>query len=181
MELNSHLKFKLHPFKNKGIFQLFQKSTFNMLKIALYQPEIAGNVGSIIRSSVCFDAELHVIEPCGFPFDLRRIRKSALDYIDNAKIILHNSFEEFYQQIKAQNMRLVLATSKASKEYQDFYYSKNDMLLFGNETSGVPMAVGDLCDEKIRIATSNNARCLNLAISCAIILSRARICTNQLS
>jgi tRNA (cytidine/uridine-2'-O-)-methyltransferase len=146
-----------------------------MLKIALYQPEIAGNVGSIIRTAVCFDAELHIIEPCGFPFDMKRVRKSAMDYIDHAKIILHNSFEEFYQQVKAQNIRLVLASSKASKEYQDFDYDKNDMLLFGNESSGVPKKVADLCDEKIRIATSDNARCLNLAISCAIILSRAQI------
>ncbi len=146
-----------------------------MLKIALYQPEIAGNVGSIIRSAVCFDAELHIIEPCGFPFDMKRVRKSALDYIDHAKIILHNSFEEFYQQIKAQNMNLVLASSKASKEYQNFDYSKNDILLFGNESSGVPKKVGDLCDEKIKIATSDNARCLNLAISCAVILSRAKL------
>ena len=146
-----------------------------MLKIALYQPEIAGNVGSVIRTSVCFDAELHIIEPCGFPFDMKRVRKSAMDYIDHAKIILHNSFEEFYQQVKAQNMRLVLASSKASKEYQDFDYNKNDILLFGNESSGVPKKVVDLCDEKIRIATSDNARCLNLAISCAIILSRASI------
>jgi tRNA (cytidine/uridine-2'-O-)-methyltransferase len=146
-----------------------------MLKIALYQPEIAGNVGSIIRTAVCFDAELHIIEPCGFPFDIKRVRKSAMDYIDHAKIILHHSFEEFYQQIKTQNMRLVLASSKASKEYQNFDYSENDMLLFGNESSGVPKKVVDVCDEKIKIATSNNARCLNLAISCAIILSRARI------
>jgi tRNA (cytidine/uridine-2'-O-)-methyltransferase len=146
-----------------------------MLKIALYQPEIAGNVGSIIRTAVCFDAELHIIEPCGFPFYMKRVRKSAMDYIDCAKIILHNSFEEFYQQVKAHNMRLVLASSKASKEYQDFDYDKNDMLLFGNESSGVPKKVDDLCDEKIRIATIDNARCLNLAIACAVILSRAKI------
>jgi tRNA (cytidine/uridine-2'-O-)-methyltransferase len=101
-----------------------------------------------------------------------------MDYIDHAKIILHNSFEEFYRQIRSQNMRLVLASSKASKEYQNFDYSKNDILLFGNESSGVPKQVGDLCDEKIKITTSDNARCLNLAISCAIILSRARICVD---
>jgi tRNA (cytidine/uridine-2'-O-)-methyltransferase len=146
-----------------------------MLKIALYQPEIAGNVGSIIRTAVCFDAELHIIEPCGFPFDMKRIRKSALDYIDYAKIILHNSFEEFYQNITAKNMRLILASSKASKEYQDFEYGQNDMIIFGNESSGVSQKVSNLCDEKIKIATSDNARCLNLAISCAIILSRAKL------
>lgn len=146
-----------------------------MLNIALYQPEIAGNVGSIIRTSVCFDATLHVIEPCGFPFDMKRIRKSALDYIDHAKIILHHSFDEFYQEMVRQNMRLVLASSKANQEYQNFKWNKNDVIIFGNESSGVPERVRDLCNEQIKITTSNNARCLNLAIACAIIMSQARL------
>lgn len=152
-----------------------------MLNISLYQPEIAGNVGSIIRTSVCFGVTLHIIEPCGFPFDIKRIKKSALDYIDHAKIILHNSFDEFYQQILAQNMRLVLASSKASHEYQNFKWNKNDMLLFGNESSGVPDRVKDLCHEKIKIATSENSRCLNLAVACGIITAQAKLALNSVS
>jgi tRNA (cytidine/uridine-2'-O-)-methyltransferase len=146
-----------------------------MLKIALYQPEIAGNVGTIIRSCVCFGSELHIIKPCGFPLDLKRIKKSALDYIDHAKIIIHPSFEDFYQFVKAENMRLVLLSSKAREEYQNFSWQDNDMLLFGKESAGVSDEVTNLCDEKITITMKNNMRCLNLAVTCGIVLARASL------
>ena len=81
-----------------------------MTKVALFQPDIAGNVGTIIRTCVGFDVELHIIEPCGFPFDMQRVKKSALDYIFKAQIFRHASFDDFYKsEIKEKNQRLVLA------------------------------------------------------------------------
>lgn len=145
-----------------------------MTKIVLYQPDIAGNVGTIIRTCVCFDAELHIIEPCGFPLDMHRVKKSALDYIHHAKIFRHASFEDFFQsEIIKKNQRLVLASTKASVDYREFIFDKNDFLMFGRESAGVPDDVHEKAQKRIFIPMKNNMRSLNVAISCGIILARA--------
>jgi len=147
-----------------------------MIKIALFQPDIAGNVGTIIRTCVCFDAELHIIEPCGFPFDMQRVKKSALDYIHYAKIFRHASFEDFYAtEIVTKKQRLILASTKASTDYRKFEFAENDFLMLGRESAGVPDDVFAKADERIFIAMKNNMRSLNVAISCGIILARAAI------
>ncbi len=141
-----------------------------MAKIALFQPEIAGNVGSIIRTCACFDFELCVIEPCGFPFDMQRVKKSALDYIEFTKISRFCSFEEFYEkEIIEKNQRLILATTKGSLNYHQFQFQKNDIVIFGAESCGVPDFVAQKVEHKITIPMKNQMRCLNLAVSCAII------------
>ncbi len=145
-----------------------------MTKVVLYQPDIAGNVGTIIRTCVCFDVELHIIEPCGFPFDIQRVKKSALDYFDKARIFRHSSFEEFYEsEIMQKNQRLVLASTKASQDYREFSFEKNDVLMFGRESAGVPDDVALKADHRIFIPMQNGMRSLNVAISCGIILARA--------
>lgn len=146
-----------------------------MIKVALFQPDIAGNVGTIMRTCACLDVELHIIEPCGFVFDMQKIRKAALDYIDFVKLFRHNSFAEFYQnQIKnnPQN-RLVLLTTKAQNSYTDFKFGENDILLLGRESAGVPSEVADLIDDQIKIEMKNNMRSLNVAISAAMVLGEA--------
>lgn len=145
-----------------------------MTKILLFQPDIAGNVGSIIRTCVCFDVELHIIEPCGFPFDMQRVKKSALDYIHHAKIFRHNSFEEFFQsEILQKKQRLILASTKASLDYWDFDFQKDDILMFGKESAGVPDWIAEKADHRVFIPMQNQMRSLNVAISCGIILARA--------
>ncbi len=145
-----------------------------MTKIALYQPDIAGNVGTIIRTCVCFDAELHIIEPCGFPLDMQRVKKSALDYIHHAKIFRHASFEDFFaSEILAKNQRLILASTKASVDYRKFNFAENDVLMLGRESAGVPNEVAEKANERIFIPMQNQMRSLNVAISCGIILARA--------
>ena len=100
-----------------------------MLKIVLFQPEIAGNVGSIIRCCACFDAEFHVIEPLGFPFDLQRIKRSAMDYIESVKIVRHPSFENFFaENILKNNARLILASTKGREDVQGFKFKDNDYM-----------------------------------------------------
>ncbi len=140
-----------------------------MVKIALFQPEIALNVGSVIRTCACFDLELCIIEPCGFPFDMNRIKKSALDYINHIKISRFNSFEEFYEKEINSNSRLILATTKCNNNFREFKFAKNDVILFGMESAGVPEFVAQKANEKITIKMKNQMRSLNLAISCAII------------
>ncbi len=143
-----------------------------MAKIALYQPDIAGNVGAIIRTCVCFDSELHIIEPCGFPLDMNRVKKSALDYIHHAKIFRHASFEEFFQtEILDKNQRLILASTKGSVDYRKFNFTENDFLMLGRESAGVPEEVFEKSHQRIFIPMKNQMRSLNVAISCAIILA----------
>ncbi len=155
------------------------------MKIALFNPEMAGNVGSIIRSCACFGADLHIIEPCGFPFDMNRVKRSAMDYIDHVKIIRHNDFTSFresqfpakkHSASKSENQyspRLILATTKGQKDYRQVNYNESDIIIFGNEGSGFPEEFLDGIDQKITIPMKNDMRSLNLAVSCAIILGFA--------
>ena len=145
-----------------------------MLKIVLFQPEIAGNVGSIIRCCACFETELHIIEPCGFPFDLSRIKKSALDYINHVKICKHDSFKSFYKNMINQNNRLILATTKSQKDIYDFKFYPDDFILFGKESAGVPEDIHNKASARVKIMINNNHRSLNLAISCGIFLAKAK-------
>lgn len=143
-----------------------------MTKIALYKPDIAGNVGNIIRSCACFDIELIIIEPCGFPFDISRVKKSAMDYLQHIKLTRYNGFEEFYNsEISLKKSRLILATTKTDNDYKEFSFNDSDIILFGRESSGVPDEVANICDDKITIKMKNNMRSLNVAISCGIIAS----------
>ena len=145
-----------------------------MLKIVLFQPEIAGNVGAIIRCCACFNAELHLIEPLGFPFDLQRIKRSAMDYIDSVKIFRHCSFENFFDtNILKNNARLILASTKGEKNVQSFRFENNDFILFGKESAGVPDFIHSKVHHKVLIKMENNQRSLNLAISCGIFLAKA--------
>jgi tRNA (cytidine/uridine-2'-O-)-methyltransferase len=144
-----------------------------MTKIVLFQPDIAGNVGTIIRTCVCFDLELHIIEPCGFPFDIERVKRSAMDYINHAKIFRHASFEIFFEkEILQKNHRLILATTKGDNDYREFEFLENDFILFGKESAGVPDNVASKAHHKIFIPMKNEMRSLNIAIACGIILSR---------
>ncbi len=146
-----------------------------MIKIAFYQPDIAGNIGTMMRTAACLDVQMHIIEPCGFVFDLQKIRRSAMDYIDKVKLIRHNSFADFYEnQIKNQPQnRLILLTTKAQISYTDFTFLPDDILLFGRESAGVPDEVNNLANHKIKIPMKNEMRSLNVAISAAMVLGEA--------
>lgn len=145
-----------------------------MPSIALFEPEIAGNVGTIIRTVACFNAPLHIIEPCGFPFDMQRIKKSALDYIEYAQITRHSSFDEFFAtEILTKKSRLILATTKGDTDYREFKFMPNDIIIFGKESAGVPDYIAEKAAAKIFIPMQNQMRSLNIAISCGIILARA--------
>ncbi|MES2677088.1 MAG: tRNA (cytidine(34)-2'-O)-methyltransferase [Pseudomonadota bacterium] len=146
-----------------------------MLKIALFQPDIAGNVGTIMRTCACLGVELHIIEPCGFVFDLQKIRKAALDYIDFVQLFRHDSFADFYQQQITENPqnRLILLTTKSSESYTNFYFQENDILLLGRESAGVPDEVAAMANARIKIMMQEQMRSLNVAISAAMVLGEA--------
>jgi tRNA (cytidine/uridine-2'-O-)-methyltransferase len=151
------------------VFKLI--GTSNLMKIALYQPDIAGNVGTILRLGACMGIDVDIIEPCGFPFDMKKIHRAGMDYIDHVKINRYISFEEFLE--KNRDSRIILLTTKVDKSYTEFKFEKNDILLAGRESAGVPDEVANKCDKKVTIKMKNNMRSLNIAISVAMVLGEA--------
>ena len=141
------------------------------MKVALYEPDIAGNVGTIIRLCACIGLELDVIEPCGFPFDDQKMRRSAMDYFDLVKINRYDDFEDFKN--KNSNNRIILLSTKASESYVRFEFQENDILMVGRESAGVPDFVHNNTDARVLIPMKTGFRSLNVAISLAMVLGEA--------
>ena len=141
------------------------------MRIALFEPEIAGNVGAVLRLAACMGAAVDLIEPMGFEWDDRRVRRTAMDYIDHVKIARHAGFDAFRSAIGSR--RLVLFTTKSPRSAYDFAFMAEDVLLFGKESAGVPLAVAETCDARVRIPIRRAVRSLNLATSTALALGEA--------
>ena len=140
-------------------------------KIALYQPDIPQNTASIIRTCSCLGTILEIIEPCGFIFSDKRFKRVVMDYYDKKNIIFYKSKNEFFN--KKKDSRIILMTTKAKNSYSKFMFNKNDTILFGNESSGVPNDVHDRVTERLTIPMIEKKRSLNLSSSVAIVLSKA--------
>ena len=138
------------------------------MRIALYEPEIAGNVGSVLRLGACLGAAVDLIEPLGFVWDDKRVRRAAMDYIDHVEVARHANFEAFRASIGAS--RLVLFTTKAAQSAYDFAFGSDDVLLFGKESAGVPVAVAEACHARLRLPMRSGVRSINLAMSAALAL-----------
>ena len=143
-----------------------QKPLKHGLKVALYQPDIPQNTASIIRTCSCLGASLEIIEPCGFLFSDKRFKRVVMDYLDYREIKFYKSPKEFFDE-NSKN-RVVLMTTKASKVYTKFKFKRNDILLFGRESAGVPEDVHSKVNERIKIPMLKNKRSLNISISVAI-------------
>ncbi|MBX9697466.1 MAG: tRNA (cytidine(34)-2'-O)-methyltransferase [Alphaproteobacteria bacterium] len=141
------------------------------MEIALYQPEIPQNTGTLMRLCACFDITLNIIFPCGFVLNDRNLRRAGMDYIEQSVIKKHLSWDYF---ISASNhKRVVLATPYASTAYTDFTFQQDDILLFGSESSGVPEEIHEHLDHHIKIPMKSGSRSLNLAVSAGIIVGEA--------
>lgn len=138
------------------------------MRIALFEPEIAGNVGAVLRLGACMGVAVDLIEPMGFAWDDRRVRRAAMDYIDHVEIARHAGFDAFRATVGSQ--RLVLFTTKGGQSAYDFAFKADDVLLFGKESAGVPDAVADACHSRLRIPMRPQVRSMNLASSAAIAL-----------
>ena len=138
-------------------------------KIALFEPDIPQNTAAIIRTCACLGVELEIIEPCGFLLSDKRFKRVVMDYMDEKNIKFYKSSDDFFKFKKGQ--RIVLMTTKASVSYTKFKFNKNDTILFGRESSGVPEKIHKLVKNKLKIPMRNNKRSLNLASSVAIILA----------
>jgi tRNA (cytidine/uridine-2'-O-)-methyltransferase len=141
------------------------------MRIALFEPEIAGNVGAVMRLGACLGATVDLIEPMGFEWDDKRVRRTAMDYIDHVSITRHASFDAFRATVGSS--RLVLFTTKTTLSAYAFEYRADDILLFGKESAGVPQSVSDICDERVRIPLRAEVRSLNLATAAALALGEA--------
>ena len=148
-----------------------QKSIDLRPKIALFEPDIPQNTAAIIRTCTCLGAKLEIIEPCGFLLSDKRFKRVAMDYFDEENIKFHKSFNEFLKS--KENQRIVLMTTKASIVYTKFKFEKNDTILFGRESAGVPEDVHKLINNRLKIPMKNNKRSLNVATSVAIVLAES--------
>ena len=142
------------------------------MRIALFEPEIAGNVGAVLRLGACLGAAVDLIEPMGFAWDDRRVRRTAMDYIDHVSVTRHAGFDAFRASIAA-GCRLVLFTTKANEDAYAFRFDAGDVLLFGKESAGVPAQVAAAADATVRLPMRAEVRSLNLATSAALALGEA--------
>jgi tRNA (cytidine/uridine-2'-O-)-methyltransferase len=140
-----------------------------MPALALYQPDIPQNLGSFIRLAACLNMPLHIIEPCGFPLDDRKIRRAAMDYGAEAKIIRHVSWDHFLRVIRSSSQRIIVLTTKATIPYTEVAYQSDDILLLGRESSGVPPEVHEAADLRVTIPMRGQCRSLNVVNAAAMV------------
>ena len=141
------------------------------MHIVLYKPDIPQNTASVIRLGACLNLKVHLIEPCGFNLNDKRFERVVMDYLGLCDVIRHTDFKTFLK--KYNKSRIVLMTTKAKKIYHKFKFKKNDMLLFGRESAGVPKELHQLLKNKIKIPMNKKTRSLNVAMSVAIVTSEA--------
>ena len=146
-----------------------QKLTNQRPKIALFEPDIPQNTAAIIRTCACLGAKLEIIKPCGFLISDKRFKRVVMDYMNSDEIEFYESSDHFFKS--KENQRIVLMTTKASISYTSFKFNKNDTILFGRESAGVPEWIHKLIKNRLKIPMKNNKRSLNIASSVAIILA----------
>jgi tRNA (cytidine/uridine-2'-O-)-methyltransferase len=145
------------------------------MRLALFEPDIPPNLGTILRLGACLNTPVHVIEPCGFPFSVQAVRRSAMDYLEHAEIHRHDSWQQFLDERQAGRLpgRLVLMTTKAAIPYTDFRFAPDDILLFGRESKGAPNHVHAATDARLLIPIRTDLRSINVATAAAIVLGEA--------
>jgi len=143
------------------------------MRIALYEPDIPQNTGTILRLCACLGLEAHIIEPAGFPVTDRAFRRAGMDYLDRVALTRHGSFAKFEAWRRAQRLNLVLMTTAAERSYLQHAYGESDVLLFGRESAGVPDAVHRAADVRLRIPMAEGLRSLNVAMAVAMVAGEA--------
>lgn len=141
------------------------------LRLALYQPDMPQNTGAMMRLGACLGVALDIIDPCGFVWDDKKLRRVAMDYIDHLHYARHRDWESFLDQVGPR--RIVLLTTKGATPYTDFVFRPDDVLMVGRESAGVPDAVHDRADGRVIIPMAPGLRSLNVALSAAMVLGEA--------
>jgi tRNA (cytidine/uridine-2'-O-)-methyltransferase len=143
------------------------------MRIALYQPDIAQNTGTILRLAACLGVEAHIIEPAGFATSDRAFRRAGMDYLDQVDLVRHVNWAAFETWRRENRLRLVLFTTRAERSYLDHRYARDDILLFGRESAGVPEEVHAAADARLVIPLRPGLRSLNVAMACAMAVGEA--------
>ena len=141
------------------------------MHIALYKPDIPQNTAAIIRLGACLNLKIHIIEPCGFNLHDSRFKRVVMDYMSMSRIFRYKDYDDFLKRNK--DKRIVLMTTKAKKHYHKFKFKKNDMMLFGRESAGVPESLHKTIKNRIKVPINKKTRSLNVAMSVAIISAEA--------
>ena len=146
------------------------------MRLALFQPDIPQNTGTLLRLGACLDFAVDIIEPCGFIFNEKAMRRAGMDYLEQVSYRRHNSWQDFFAYRAAhpeEYGRLVLMSTHASEPYTDFSFQPNDIILMGRESAGVPEDVHNQADARLLIPMNPKARSINMAISAAIVVGEA--------
>jgi tRNA (cytidine/uridine-2'-O-)-methyltransferase len=143
------------------------------LRVALYQPDIAGNTGTILRFAACMGIAVDIIEPAGFDLSDRNLRRAGMDYLEMAALTRHVDWDSFEQWRLAASRRLVLLTTRAALPYTEFAFADGDVLLFGRESAGAPDKVHEAADARLLIPMPGGGRSLNVALSVATVAGEA--------
>ena len=143
------------------------------MRIALYEPDIPQNAGTILRLAACLGVQAHIIEPAGFPVTERAFRRAGMDYLDHVTIIRHASWDAFETWRNAARSRLLLLTTRATLPYLDHVFKNDDILLLGRESAGVPEKVHQAADARLLIPMRAGLRSLNVAMACAMVVGEA--------
>ena len=139
-------------------------------RIALYQPDIPGNTGTILRFAACLGVSVDIIEPAGFRLDDKNLKRAGMDYLELASLTRHSSFEAFEARRAGENRRLICLTTKATQSYSEFAFHPRDTILFGRESAGLPEDVHNLADARLTIPMIEGARSINLALSVSMVM-----------
>jgi len=143
------------------------------MRLALFQPDIPQNTGTLLRLGACLDVEVDIIEPCGYIFSEKTLKRAGMDYLDLVKYRRHHSWEHLHQyraEHPEEYGRIVLLTTKASEPYYDFKFQPNDIILMGRESAGVPEEVHQTADARLLIPMNHNARSINVAVSAVMVV-----------
>ncbi|MEH6546539.1 MAG: tRNA (cytidine(34)-2'-O)-methyltransferase [Sneathiella sp.] len=149
------------------------------MRLALYQPDIAPNVGTLLRLGACLGVPVDIIEPCGFPFGAKDLRRSVMDYADSVDVTRHISWTTFTRSVG--NQRIILLSTQSASAYTDFSYRDSDVLLLGRESAGVPKEIHESVDHRVVIPMNAGMRSINVAIAAAMVLGEGLRQTGQFS
>lgn len=152
------------------------------MRLALFQPDIPQNTGTLMRLCACLDLAIDIIEPCGFIFNEKAMRRAGMDYLELVNYRRHNSWQDFLKFKKEhpeEYGRIILLTTHASTPYTNFEFKNNDIILMGRESAGVPETVHKIADSRLIIPMNNNARSINVAVSAVMVIGEAMRQTNM--
>jgi tRNA (cytidine/uridine-2'-O-)-methyltransferase len=151
------------------------------MRLALFQPEIPQNTGTLLRLSACLNVSIDIIEPCGFVISDKNLKRAGMDYIQQAHLNRHSSWQVFLTSLQTQtpSPRLVLLTPHTSTNYTDFTFQQDDILMVGRESNGVPPEVFNACQAHVKIPMTPGSRSINMALSAAMVLGEALRQTHQ--